>query len=762
MNLLLRTTALRCLAAIALIAPVLAQTETKPEPQGDPTAPGAPSKDAIKMGSPMQLPSTSSREGMWPAPTADDWQKPCLVQWQRTWDDALEVSKATRKPIMICVNMDGEVASEHFAGIRYRTAETAKLYEPYVCVVASVYRHNPRDYDLEGHRIPCPRFGTVTCGEHIAIEPLLFDKYFDGKRIAPRHIEIDFDQQRQLDVYFSWDTQTVFTTLVKGLEGYPPATPILHDDMPMTARVASPDVVDREAVELAYRQGSKEVRRTLIESATTHRDIDQIDLLRQAIFGFDLELARIGRKALMTSDAEAAVDLIAEVLKLPLDPNERNDLIAAEERLAKKYPRANIVVAVNKGLAGPSKLVDVQSWTQSIQQDYDASARGQREIAARLEGGVEATQSRPADAAARLELAKSFLARAENPETGRRFASVMAEDARNAALEAERLGATGWELHALLAISAAKLQDRAQAQAQAVLAIEGGMPAPSGADGFFDREAATVFASFAQARQAAIVRAYREKKPWSPEWISDIHAAYTVLLHHPLGTDQHVVAHYDFMNWIGATPAAVAALEDGLARYPDSWILHDRLRTRLLEDKGAAGLEAAYTARLETEGAPAGLEWFAGYASLVAAETQRRAKHPELAAPAYERATAHYEKYIAAFPANKDNANHYIALALAGRGRIALERGDLDAATADILASFQKKPSAAASLDGLNISPVDTAKMLRAKLSEAKRDELLQALQAGLDELDPKLLELPAYEREVSGQGERPRRSGPR
>jgi tetratricopeptide (TPR) repeat protein len=258
------------------------------------------------------------------------------------------------------------------------------------------------------------------------------------------------------------------------------------------------------------------------------------------------------------------------------------------------------------------------------------------------------------------------------------------------------------------------------------------------------------------------VRAYREKKRWSPEWISDIHAAYTVLLHHPLGTDLHVVAHYDFMNWIGATPAAIAALDDGLARFPDSWILHDRLRARLLEDKGPDGLEATYAARLEKEDAPAGLEWFAGYASLVAAEAHRRAKHPELAVPAYDRARSHYEKYVVAFPANKDNANHYLALALAGRGRIALERGDLDAATADILASFKQKPSAAASLDGLNISPVDTAKMLRAKIVESKRDELLQQLQAALDELDPKLLELPAYEREVSGPSERPRRNGPR
>src|SRR5262249_691438 len=130
-------------------------------------------------------------EKMWWPPSAEDWKKPVLIHWQRTWSDAVALSQETKRPILICVNMDGEPASEHYAGVRYAQPDTAKLYEPYVCVVASVYRHNARDYDEHGHRILCPRFGSVTCGEHIAIEPLLFAKYFDGKRVAPRHIMVE-------------------------------------------------------------------------------------------------------------------------------------------------------------------------------------------------------------------------------------------------------------------------------------------------------------------------------------------------------------------------------------------------------------------------------------------------------------------------------------------------------------------------------------------------------------------------------------------
>ena len=82
------------------------------------------------------------REQMWPAPTAEDWKKPCLITWQRTWEDAQAVSKETGRPILVCINMDGEIASEHYAGVRYRQPEIAALYEPYVTVIASVYRHS--------------------------------------------------------------------------------------------------------------------------------------------------------------------------------------------------------------------------------------------------------------------------------------------------------------------------------------------------------------------------------------------------------------------------------------------------------------------------------------------------------------------------------------------------------------------------------------------------------------------------------------------
>ena len=147
--------------AVALFAlQLLAVAQVPQDPAPRPAQPG---NTAQGPGAP------GTRETMWPAPTADEWKRPVLVEFQRTWDDALAVARLTGKPILACVNMDGEPASEHYAGVRYRDPEIARLWEPYVCVIASVYRHTPRDHDDQGNRIPCPRLGTVTCGEHMEI-----------------------------------------------------------------------------------------------------------------------------------------------------------------------------------------------------------------------------------------------------------------------------------------------------------------------------------------------------------------------------------------------------------------------------------------------------------------------------------------------------------------------------------------------------------------------------------------------------------------
>jgi tetratricopeptide (TPR) repeat protein len=737
--------------ALGLLLSAVAVAQDGGQSSGAPPAPPSPPGQS-------GTPALGSREATWPAPTAEDWKKPCLITWQRTYEDALAVSRETKKPILVCINMDGEIASEHYAGVRYRQPEIAKLYEPYVTVIASVYRHNLRDYDEQGNRILCPRFGSVTCGEHIAIEPGLFEKFMDGKRIAPRHIGVELDSAEMYDVYYAWDTDTIFNSLREGIaERKIQPEPFVRGDRPILERVPSADIVDRTAVESAYRSGDPALRRTLLQAATAQGAAAPVDLLRLAILGLDLENAKLARHALAQSSSESAIDLIAEALKVPMEGSEREALVAALVRLGGTYPRARTLAAVHQGLAGRASVVDVEDWSKTLGQAVSPAAPERAVYESQLDAEARVLQAGNAQEA--LELAEAYLALAVDAIARPKAARLLFEDARRVGREAEKLQADRSRVSAVLAIAASNLGDWDDAYARAETAVGAMPPDPRGWN------AMAVLELFAQARQRGIAKAVREKQEWPAQWLTDVHAAYSVLSRHPLGNDGHVVAHYDFLRSLGAGEPAARVLDEGLSRFPDSWVLHDRLRTRILQEKGLEGLETAYEARLREVGAHPTLEWFAGYASLVTAEFHRRAGRADAALAAYDRAMAHYERSIANVPTSRETADHYVAVAHAGRARIAYERGDSGLALSELVASFDRKPDAAASLDGLNISAVDTAKMLRARLVAANQTELAATLQAGLDKLDPRLLELPAYENEgpngTSADGRPPRRRRP-
>jgi len=698
-----------------------------------------------------QVPGVS-REQMWFAPTAEDWQRPVLITFQRTWEDAVAVARETGKPILICVNMDGEIASEHYAGIRYREPEKAALYEPYVCVIASVYRHTPRDYDEAGHRILCPRFGSVTCGEHIAIEPLLYEKFFDGKRIAPRHVMVELDGNETYDVYYARDTDSVFAAIRDGIAERDPATPaVVRGDRTLVERVASRDVGDRTAVEAAYRQADREQQRALLAAAAENMDAAPIGLLRLAVFGLDPELSEMARQALTKAKSPAAVSLISEALRAPMGEKEREGLIAALQRIGRDSPVARRLAVVHRGLEHDSREVDVAGWSKAIEGGgtYGAPAEWNT-LEARADSTEKAVAERPDDARAQLAFAESSLAMAVDPKTSEvvgaghgnrsKYAQLMLEDARRAALAAEKLGASGWRLNATLALSNYYLGNRDKAFGRAKAAI-GEIPA-----GSQEWSAIATIALFAQARQRDIIAAVRAKEDWPGEWLTDVSASYEVLARHPLGTDRHVAAHYDFLKWLGATARAGRVLDQGLKRFPESWALHDCLRSKILEEHGVAGLEPAYEAMLAKPDASPNLEWFAGYTSIVAAEYYRRGRDLDNAAAAYDRAIVHYERSAEGNGNNRDSADFYVAVAMAGRARVMLLRKDYPGAVRELLAAFERKPEASATLDGLNLSAVITANTLKARLAEDERTDLLEQLQAALDALDPDLLLPPAYD----------------
>jgi hypothetical protein len=713
-------------------APPPAQEGSRP-PRGAGGAP--PSDDAFEMGSPPALPAGTTEEAMWPAATAEGWKKPVLVAWQRSFDDALRVARAEKKPILVAVNMDGEIASEHWAGVRYRDPDTAAQLARYACVIASVYRHTVRDHDETGKRVECPRFGTVTCGEHVEAERELYGKYFDGKRISPRHIVLDLEAKETLDVYYSWDTATVTTTFAKGVEGWPAPTP--PPERSLTELAASADVKDRIAVERAYATGDRATRVALLETLRTRRVVDQVEVLRAGAFGLDLELAKLARHALAQCETEGALDLMAEVLKTPLEASERELLLAAVARIARTSPRARTLAALHGGLALSSKLVEPAALARAAPataSEADPLAR------------------RPTDAEGLLAFAEALLGLAEEG-ADRRHARMRHDDATDAVREAEKLGARGPRIDALAAVAAAGLGADEEARKRAVAAVEAGLFRAEG-PALASAVRARVLRLFGDARQRAIRAAYRAGTAWPSEWLADAVAAYSALAAEPLADPAPLVEYHDFLRWIGASARATAVLEDALRRFPGSAPLHERLREDLLWRSGPAGLERGYAERLAREPVAPREAWFAGYAALVAAEHhRRRAEHAEAVA-AYGRAVARFEADAERFPDGRDEDQHFVALALAGRARVALEQGDLATATHDLLAALLARPDSAASADGLGLTPVMTARMLQSELRARGDLERAERVQAALDGLDPALLEPPASE--LPGGARRP------
>ena len=671
-----------------------------------------------------------------------------LLTFERNWDDALAVSRETGKAILICVNMDGEIASEHYAGIRYRQPDIAKLYEPYVTVIASVYRHNPRDYDSDGNRILCPRFGSVTCGEHIWIEPILFERYFENVRVAPRHVMVELDGNETYDVYYAFDTESVFKQIEEGITNRDAPPPVVRGDRTLVEKVASRHVKDRDTVERAYKGGDKATRETLLKAALENVDAAPDDLLRLAIYGFDPDMAKLARDALANSDSNGAIELINEALRVPLDESEREKMIVALSRLGKNSERAHTLSIVHRGLGTKSKQINESSWTTQAGASY--SAPGVDIVTTRLETAAVEPSS---NAGARLEAALALLELAvdprsmqgENQRVANRYYQMRLEDSQRIAKEAERLGASGWRLDAVSGLTSYYLGDLAAAYERVESAVSA-MPA-----GEIEWLAIATISLFAQQRQQVITDALNKKKDWPGEWLTDVNAAFAVLSTHPLGRDVHVADHFRFLMRLGAFGRAERTLEEGLKRFPDSWTLHGQLRGRTLWRDGIDGLEAVYASMLKAEDASPNLPWFAGYASIVAAENHRRQAEPDQALTSYGRALAYYATSIQENPESASSSDHYAAIALAGRARIALEDKDLTGALQQILASFERKPDAAASMDGLNLSAVGTAKLLRARLSGMEMLEEAEQLDFALSQLDPILLELPAFERTAPG-----------
>ena len=710
-----------------------------PAQQGTPPGQGNQGQGGVIPGaSPLQRggPAPGSREAMWPAPTAVDWKKPVQITWQRTWEDAMATSKETGKPIMVAVNMDGEIASEHYAGIRYRDPEVGKLFEPYVSVIASVYRHNPRDYDENGNRIPCPRFGCVTCGEHIAMEPIVYERYLDETRVAPRHIGVELDGTEYYDVFYALDVTSVVEAWREGIEDREDTSLPTNNDKSEEQLLASRSVRDRMRVEQRFRQAKRQERLKVLDLTAKLGLGAPLEILRLALFGLDVEVATRARALLAEQRSEAAIDLIAEALAVPMPDSEREMLIAALEAMGKQFPRARSLSVTLRGLEESAGGVEFEALARSLAtRRRDDVAVERYELETRMELAASREFLTPVERGlAELELAEATLRLAVDPGSGvgvaagrgasQRLQRMRCQDALDAASMARQLGVESWRVDAVAGLAADQLGDTERSTPAILRAFQVMVESPDAAAS----EAAAGWIGMgtlslaADLRMAQIFRAARSDEAWPKEWMSEVNAAFDLLAQHPLGTEQQVAKHHDFLVRMGALGRAFEVLTRGVAAHEGSWDLHARLRDRLLMKSGVNGLEETYAAMSGRPGASASVAWYAGYAGMVAGEFRRRRSQNAAALASYDKAIAHFTEAIERDPSVEATAAHYCAMSLAGKAAVKLEQGKLAEATDLLIASFTRWPRAASTLDGMNTSAVTISNFVSARLAWAGMD----------------------------------------
>lgn len=152
------------------------------------------------------------------------------VAWEKDYDAALARAKAEGKALFVAVNMDGERANDTLAEKVYQDKEVVALSEKLVCLVASRDEH-------AGAGKACPRFGAVSCAEHLAVEARVRKELLkpgpDGAVVSPQHVFLGPDGAVLMSVPYEIGKQELLWCLVTALEKADPAAKMA---MPAGAR----------------------------------------------------------------------------------------------------------------------------------------------------------------------------------------------------------------------------------------------------------------------------------------------------------------------------------------------------------------------------------------------------------------------------------------------------------------------------------------------------------------------------------------------
>ena len=651
-------------------------------------------------------------------PPAQAPRKPAQrVAWQRSLADALALQSQTGLPLLIAVNMDGEVFNDRFAATTYKDPQFVASTSGYVCVIASPDRHTKSDYDALGNRIECPRFGGCTCSEHINIEPELFRRYFQGKRNAPRHVGVTSAGKVVFDRFLDRSMQTAIDAVADSRGG----GLAKHLQAPKSVKemFRRRDAMARSILEQRYRDADKTGRRELLELAAK-ADNDPVDLLRMGLRDPDGDLVGLAAAALSKVGGSDALIDIEDALASVEDAGIRTRLIQQLGTLGREDPAAARMAQQFSRAAEVAPPPWSNEWASSNMLE------GRAGIERALDRVESAIGKAPNDDELRFELAMAQAAFATMlmQESGSGIEFWLADADRN--LKKVSAPELRFEARALTAVIAWYMSnaDLARRAAQEALTAKACRRRPDAwlASNFLDvLVQLTAQSAYARAQEGAQVSLADE--------IARVNMAFTLLEAAGTAHEGGLLAGIGLLEYAGLRAEARTRLEALAVEFPTSTAVHDRWRDRMMVDWGAERMRHRY-AKFATEAADkATAEWFAGYAALVAGDRHTSDRRKIEADNAYTDAIERFARSAAANPNYAESSNHYGVFALAGRAWIRHERGDSEAAVDDLLRAADLRPDSLDQDDGLQRKPRGVAVRLHGALQSAGKAALAARLQ---------------------------------
>ncbi len=660
-----------------------------------------------------------------------------VIPWQRSLEDALALVELTKKPLLLCVNVDGESASEVMARGRYRDPAFAELTRGFIPLLLSPNVHSPREYDDRGRRIPDPKFGRVVQSEHIEHDDAITERYFDGQRVATRHKALDADGNTLFDIYLVNDLSVIDRALAEhGVFGAELPDPDRLDEQQL---LASPDAACRDRLEDLFLRGDERTRVRLASLClSSARPTQHPEVLRMALLDRSDRVRRQAVWAVVQHAERVETDLLLPAFRAAgEDASQLAALVSAVRRVAyssgddARKGRAERLERVFTGLQERSTALDVDRWrlaltfaprTEELPPTADQKEAVVARIAdleARLEGASDDRELNLLFADTLMRLARIQMLEGQNP-------TYLFEDVRAAAALATSDDLPDGRALGYLAWSSYMLSDSESAVDYASRAL----PHLRGQAG--SPLAAQVLQVFAQGRIRGLYDGMAGGE-WPDSWIADIRDTYEALLVHPSVSEKQVIDYLKFLDVVEAHRLQEDVVRRAIALFPASTEVHRSFRNQMLRDHGAGFLEEAYETLETPPEESASFAWYAGLATLVAAERHVQNKETEAALGAYGLSVDRFRASIAEEPEFEGSASHYISLALAGTANLHLERERWDAALDAIRTGITENPRSATFTDGLGNTPAAIAGRVHRALLRSGRAAEASSLREVLD-----------------------------